>query len=115
MDIAYGYRLLEAAGRKRASDPGGEVDTSASAKILLDEFRAGKLGRFTLDGCRNKLKQGLLRMGPRNFSPDIPDRCWVPAYLLLLLVAAAQAYTHLRGPVAGLSPYETVKRSAGLG
>ncbi len=49
-DIAYGYRLLEAAGRKRGFlVSGGEVDTERMAKILLDEFRGGKLGRFTLE------------------------------------------------------------------
>ena len=49
-DIAWGYRLLEAAGRKRGFlISGGEVDTERMAKILLDEFRGGKLGRFTLD------------------------------------------------------------------
>ncbi len=49
-DVAYGYRLLEAAGRKRGFlISGGEVDTERMAKILLDEFRSGKLGRFTLE------------------------------------------------------------------
>ena len=49
-DIAYGYRLLEAAGKKRGFlISGGEVDTERMAKILLDEFRSGKLGRFTLE------------------------------------------------------------------
>ena len=49
-DIAWGYRLLEAAGRKRGFlISGGEVDTERMAKILLDEFRASKLGRFTLE------------------------------------------------------------------
>ena len=49
-EIAYGYRLLEAAGRKRGFlISGGEVDTERMAKILLDEFRGGKLGRFTLE------------------------------------------------------------------
>ena len=28
---------------------GGEVDTERMAHILLDEFRAGKLGRFALE------------------------------------------------------------------
>ena len=27
---------------------GAQVDTERMARILLDEFRAGKLGRFTL-------------------------------------------------------------------
>ena len=49
-DVAYGYRLLEAAGKKRGFlISGGEVDTERMAKILLDEFRGGKLGRFTLE------------------------------------------------------------------
>ena len=49
-DIAWGWRLLEAAGRKRGFlISGGEVDTERMAKILLDEFRGGKLGRFTLE------------------------------------------------------------------
>ena len=49
-DVAWGYRLLEAAGRKRGFlISGGEVDTERMARILLDEFRAGKLGRFTLE------------------------------------------------------------------
>lgn len=49
-DIAWGYRLLTAAGKKRGFlISGGEVDTERMAKILLDEFRAGKLGRFTLE------------------------------------------------------------------
>ena len=49
-DVAWGYRLLAAAGRKRGFlISGGEVDTERMAKILLDEFRSGKLGRFTLE------------------------------------------------------------------
>lgn len=49
-EVAYGYRLLETAGRRRGFlVSGGEVDTERMAKILLDEFRGGKLGRFTLE------------------------------------------------------------------
>ncbi|MCI9461692.1 MAG: ribosome biogenesis GTPase YlqF, partial [Oscillibacter sp.] len=49
-DVAYGWRLLETAGRRRGFlVSGGEVDTERMAKILLDEFRSGKLGRFTLE------------------------------------------------------------------
>ena len=49
-EVAWGYRVLEAAGRKRGFlISGGEVDTERMAKILLDEFRGGKLGRFTLE------------------------------------------------------------------
>ena len=47
---SQGWELLEEAGRKRGFlISGGEVDTERMAKILLDEFRSGKLGRFTLD------------------------------------------------------------------
>lgn len=45
-----GYDLLIKAGRRRGfMVRGGEVDTERMAKILLDEFRGGKLGRFTLE------------------------------------------------------------------
>ncbi|MFR3922157.1 MAG: hypothetical protein ACLTYN_09520 [Dysosmobacter welbionis] len=53
-DVAWGYRLLEAVGKKRGFlISGGEVDTERMAKILLDEYRAGKLGRFTRK-CRRR-------------------------------------------------------------
>lgn len=49
-DIAYGYRMLELAGKKRGFlISGGEIDTERMAKTLLDEFRGGKLGRFSLE------------------------------------------------------------------
>ena len=45
-----GWELLEAAGRKRGFlISGGEVDLERMARVLLDEFRGGKLGRFTLE------------------------------------------------------------------
>ena len=47
---APGYELLEAAGRKRGFLlRGGEIDTERMARILLDEYRGTKLGRFTLE------------------------------------------------------------------
>jgi len=49
-DVAYGYRLLEAGAQKRGMRiSGGEFDTERMARVLLDEYRAGKLGRFTLE------------------------------------------------------------------
>lgn len=49
-DIAYGYRLLQAAAQRRGMrSSGGEFDTDRMAHVLLDEYRAGKLGRFTLE------------------------------------------------------------------
>ena len=45
-----GYDLLTKAGRKRGFlMRGAEVDTERMARVLLDEFRGGKLGRFTLE------------------------------------------------------------------
>ena len=45
-----GYGLLQEAGRKRGFLlSGGEIHTERMAKVLLDEFRSGKLGRFTLE------------------------------------------------------------------
>ena len=45
-----GWQLLEAAGRKRGFLLArGEINTERMAKVLLDEFRDGRLGRFTLE------------------------------------------------------------------
>ena len=45
-----GWELLEACGRKRGFlISGGEVDTERMSKVLLDEYRNGKLGTFTLE------------------------------------------------------------------
>lgn len=45
-----GWQLVEQAGRKRGYlISGGEVNTERMSKVLLDEFRSGKLGRFTLE------------------------------------------------------------------
>ena len=47
---ATGYELLEAAGRKRGFLMArAEVNTERMAKVLLDEYRSGKLGKFTLE------------------------------------------------------------------
>ena len=45
-----GWVLIEMAGRKRGYlISGGEVNTERMSKVLLDEFRGGKLGKFTLE------------------------------------------------------------------
>ena len=45
-----GWQLMEMAGRKRGFlVSGGEVNTERMAKVLVDEFRSGKLGKFTLE------------------------------------------------------------------
>lgn len=45
-----GYELLEEAGRKRGYLLArGEINTERMAKVLLDEYRSGKLGHFTLE------------------------------------------------------------------
>ncbi len=50
MEGTFGWELLEMAGRKRGYlVSGGEVNSERMAKALLDEFRSGKLGKFTLE------------------------------------------------------------------
>ncbi len=45
-----GYELLEDAGRKRGYLLArGEINTERMAKVLLEEYRSGKLGHFTLE------------------------------------------------------------------
>jgi len=45
-----GWELLEMAGRKRGFLLSrGEINTERMAKVLVDEFRSGKLGKFTLE------------------------------------------------------------------
>ena len=45
-----GYMLLEEAGRKRGYLLArGEINTERMARVLLDEYRSGKLGYFTLE------------------------------------------------------------------
>lgn len=49
-DSDDGWALLQKAARRRGFlISGGEVDTERMSRILLDEFRGGKLGRFTLE------------------------------------------------------------------
>jgi len=49
-EVAYGYRLLQLGAQKRGMRiSGGEYDTERMARVLLDEYRGGKLGRFTLE------------------------------------------------------------------
>lgn len=47
---AMGFELLERVGRKRGFlVSGGEINTERAAAAVLDEFRAGKLGRISLE------------------------------------------------------------------
>lgn len=49
-DASDGYAALEQTARKRGFlISGGDVDTERAARIVLDEFRSGKLGRVTLE------------------------------------------------------------------
>ncbi len=45
-----GYELLQLAGRRRGFlVSGGEINTERMAQVLLEEYRSGKLGKFTLE------------------------------------------------------------------
>ena len=44
------YEIMQEIGRKRgAIISGGNVDEEKTAKIILDDFRSGKLGRITIE------------------------------------------------------------------
>lgn len=48
--LADAYTVLEGIGRKRGMlMRGGEIDTERAAIMLLDEYRAGKLGRISFE------------------------------------------------------------------
>lgn len=52
------YELFELIGKKRGFlISGGEIDTERTANMLLDEFRAAKIGRITLDGDFEEAKE----------------------------------------------------------
>lgn len=53
------FELFELIGRKRGFlISGGEINTERTANMLLDEFRAAKIGRITLDGIFIKHRDG---------------------------------------------------------
>ena len=55
-----GWQLLEAVGRKRGMlVSGGEIDTERASIMVLDEFRAGKLGRVSLESPADMPKGGI--------------------------------------------------------
>lgn len=47
------YEIMLEIGRKRGCVvAGGEIDDEKTSKIILDEFKNGKLGRITLEICK---------------------------------------------------------------
>ena len=55
-----GYALLEQAGKKRGfMMRGGEIDTERMARVFLDEYRGGVLGRITLETPEEYTDAGL--------------------------------------------------------
>ena len=49
------YDLLTLVGKKRGHlISGGEVDTERTANMLIDEFRAAKIGRISLDAPEDR-------------------------------------------------------------
>lgn len=50
--IMCGVEMLDACGKKRGClIKGGEIDYTRISNIILDEFRAGKIGRISLDNA----------------------------------------------------------------
>ncbi|NLN65023.1 MAG: ribosome biogenesis GTPase YlqF [Clostridiaceae bacterium] len=59
IDEKSGVVLLEEAGRKRGClVSGGEIDYNRIGNIVLDEFRAAKIGRMTLE-CPENRQEGI--------------------------------------------------------
>lgn len=57
LDSTDSYELLKIIGKKRGMlVSGGEIDTERAAIMLLDEFRAAKLGRITVEMPYGELK-----------------------------------------------------------
>lgn len=57
LDSTDSYDLLKIIGKKRGMlVSGGEIDTERAAIMLLDEFRAAKLGRITVEMPYGELK-----------------------------------------------------------
>lgn len=57
LDHTDSYELLHIIGKKRGMlVSGGEIDTERAAIMLLDEFRAAKLGRITVEMPNGELK-----------------------------------------------------------
>ena len=49
--------IMHLIGKKRgALRSGGEIDEEKTAKIILEDFRSGKIGRITLEKPENKAK-----------------------------------------------------------
>ena len=43
------YEIMQLIGRRRGAILGGNVDDERTAKLILDDFRSGKLGKITLE------------------------------------------------------------------
>lgn len=57
-ETADGFELLEAAGRKRGFlVSGGETDIERISRVILDEYRNGKLGRITFESPEDFTKE----------------------------------------------------------
>ncbi|MNT93415.1 Ribosome biogenesis GTPase A [compost metagenome] len=46
------YEIMQEIGRKRGCIiSGGSIDDEKTARIILDDYREGRLGRITLENC----------------------------------------------------------------
>ena len=43
------YEIMQLIGRRRGAILGGNIDDERTAKLILDDFRSGKLGKITLE------------------------------------------------------------------
>ncbi|MBQ7320211.1 MAG: ribosome biogenesis GTPase YlqF [Clostridia bacterium] len=55
LDSMTDLEIMEAVGKKRGFlISGGEINYERTANVLLEEFRSAKIGRITLDRCREQ-------------------------------------------------------------
>ena len=55
LDSMTDLEVMEAVGKKRGFlISGGEINYERTANVLLEEFRSAKIGRITLDRCREQ-------------------------------------------------------------
>lgn len=63
--------VLEAIGRRRGHlRSGGKIDVERTAKVLMDEYRSGKLGRLTLEWPQKERKEADAE-NPERFDTEI--------------------------------------------
>lgn len=54
------YEIMQLIGRRRGAILGGNIDDERTAKLILDDFRSGKLGKITLEIPEQLIKEFII-------------------------------------------------------